>query len=126
MCPDIRKVKKNPEDPDEILPLRYRLCTITALFEKFKAENSQECSFSYFAQNCPFNVVKPNPNDWGTCLCAMCLNPEIKLEALGKLTKRSDLRWNDTMDYRNIDDLIKKVKDINCDKPITFSEFCET
>ena len=79
-------------------------------------ENSQECSFSYFAQNCPFN-------DWGTCLCAMYLNPEIKLEALSKLTKRSDLQWNDTMDYRNIYDLIKKVKDINCDKPITFSEW---
>ena len=69
------------------------------------------------------NVMKPNPNYWGTCLCATCLNPEIKLEALSKLTKCSDLIWNDILDYQNIDSLVKKVQELAFDKPISFSEW---
>ena len=123
VCPDTKRMKKNPANPDEILPVRYRLCSLKSLYEKFKAENMQECSFSYFTQNCPFNVFKPNPNDWGTCLCSTCLNPEIKLEELSKVTKRTDIKWNDTMDYKNISEIIEKVKSINYDSSITFAEW---
>ena len=30
----------------------------------------------------PANVVKPKPEDWGPSLCKVCLNPELKVEAL--------------------------------------------
>jgi len=30
----------------------------------------------------PKYVLKPKANDWGTCLCATCLNPALKYEKL--------------------------------------------
>ena len=41
-----------------------------------------ECSISNFACYIPKNVVKPRPDDWGTSLCKICLNPELKVEPL--------------------------------------------
>ena len=64
----------------------------------------------------PFNVIKPSPNDWGTCLCAKCLNPELKLEALAKALSDKSLKWDDQQDYNTIDELIKKINEIKYDK----------
>ena len=57
---------------------------LETLFSQFVAEN-MESSFLAFSKNIPFNVRKPKANDWGICLCAYCLNPELKVEALTDL-----------------------------------------
>ena len=44
-----------------------------------------ECSFVAFSKHVPFDLIKPKAIDWGTCLCAYCLNPELKVEALNDL-----------------------------------------
>ena len=62
--------------------VHYRRDTIEILHEKFLAEAMAECSISTFASYLPKNVVKPKPEDWGTSLCEMCLNPELKIEGL--------------------------------------------
>ena len=51
------------------------------------AEYNVECHYSTFCSYVPTNIVKPRPQDWGTCLCMTCLNPELKLEALKKFDK---------------------------------------
>ena len=50
------------------------------------AENERECSFADFCKCMPFNIRKPKVNDWGTCLCSYCLNPEFKVETLNGLS----------------------------------------
>ena len=62
--------------------VRYRRDTIEILHKKLLAEAMVKCSLSTFARYLPKNVAKPKPEDWGTSLCKMCLNPELKIEAL--------------------------------------------
>ena len=75
-CPD--KSKTN---------LRYRLDFRHVLHEKFLTEIGKECSLSQFCRLIPCNIVKPEPQDWGTCLCMTCLNPQLKLEGLKRSIK---------------------------------------
>ena len=77
-CPDTKRMKVNPEDKEEKVPVRYRLGTLHCLHDKFLAESITGCSLEYFRTNCPFYVIKPKANDWGTCLCDICLNPKLK------------------------------------------------
>ena len=35
-----------------------------------------------FSRYVPDNILKPKPEDWGTGLCKVCLNPELKVEVL--------------------------------------------
>jgi len=123
VCPETKKLKRNPNDLDEELPLRYRMSTLRSLYDKFIAESSHSCSYSYFSLNCPYYVEKPSPNDWGTCLCRTCLNPEIKLEALAKALNDKSFKWDDTKDYNDIKDMIKRIEHLTFNKTITFSEW---
>ena len=74
-CPDKKKEH-----------LRYRLNNLTVFHEQFLSENPEvQCCYSNFCRYIPENVVKPKAQDWGTCLCVTCLNPELKMEALSRL-----------------------------------------
>ena len=95
-------MKKDPETNEKV-PVRYRLATPRSLCEKFNTESSLNCSSVYFQNNCPFDVIKPNPNDWGTCCCQTCLNPELKLDAISKVVEDSSLKWDEAKDYQDID-----------------------
>ncbi|CAF4422612.1 unnamed protein product, partial [Didymodactylos carnosus] len=33
----------------------------------------------------PNNIIKPRVQDWGTCLCVLCINPEMKLQKIIQL-----------------------------------------
>ena len=74
ICPDAKK--------EGIL---YRLGTLKVLYEKYCSEYDNSCSYSWFCKNIPKNIIKPKPEDWGTCLCKPCINTELKLEAARKI-----------------------------------------
>ena len=105
------------------MPLHYRLSSLRSLHKKFVAESLHDCSYLYFSQHCPYYAEKPSPNDWGTCLCRTCLNPEINLEALAKILNDTSFKWNDTNNCNAIKDFIKRIDQVKCDKLITFSEW---
>ena len=119
-CPDTKRMKVNPEDKEEKVPVIYWLGTLHCLHDKFLAESITGCSLEYFRTNCPFYVIKPKANDWGTCLCDICLNPELKLEALAKTIGDNDLKWGDNKGYKDIDSLIGKLK---CEKSVSYNEW---
>ena len=45
-------------------------------------EGDDACSLSSFMRYIPASVIQPKREDWGTCLCKMCTNPQLKLDAL--------------------------------------------
>ena len=83
VVPDEKKSKKG---------FRYRLSSLKLLWEKFTADENVECSYSQFTRHTPQNVIKPKPEDWGTCLCMICLNPELKIDSLRKVLP--EMNWN--------------------------------
>ena len=72
VTPDKKHAKKG---------IRYRCESLKELHAKFLADHDYECSYAQFTRYVPDYIVKPKPEDWGTCLCMVCLNPELKLEA---------------------------------------------
>ncbi|CAF1291193.1 unnamed protein product, partial [Didymodactylos carnosus] len=95
------------------VPIRYRPHNLNVLHKQFQAETGTSCSYSMFCQYIPPNIKKPNVNDWRTCLCMLCLNPQMKLE---KLIRMNTINNTDT-DLHNVikDDLkfeefLKKIK----------------
>ena len=94
-------------------PARYRLGRIRMLHWKFEAETGVVCSLEWLRQNIPFDVVCPKPNDWSTYLCATCINPEMKLDALANFTKDPSLRWDEGKSYDSTDCLISHIKAVD-------------
>ena len=45
-------------------------------------ETGDNCHYSTFTRYVPDFVVKPNVNDWSTCLCEIFINPQMKVEGL--------------------------------------------
>ena len=114
-CPD--KQKKGT---------RYRLALLKVLHEKYCSE-FEDISFSYFCKLIPSGIVKPKPEDWGTCLCKICINPELKLAALAKFdagSKRTIDQFSD--DHQEVKTFIKDTTQrLNgmLEKPIEFVEW---
>ena len=63
-CPDKKKEK-----------LRYRLDYLHVLHETLLSEYQVGCSYSHFCKLIRNDIVRPKPQDWGTCLSQTCLNP---------------------------------------------------
>ena len=74
-----------PGKKNKKVPARFTLGTLKTLYSQFVTENIGKCSFSALNKHVPFDVMKHKTNDWETCLCAYCLNPELKVEALNDL-----------------------------------------
>ena len=68
-----------------------------------------------------FYAVRPKPNDWR--LCAHCINPEMKLEALAHLTKDASFHWEDGKSFECIDGLVEGMKATNIDKTIMYNKW---
>ena len=70
--PDIKKYKKG---------LLYRPLSLKELHQTFLTDAQEvECSRAQFCCNVPMEIIKPKPEEWGTCLCMFCLNSELKLK----------------------------------------------
>ena len=72
VCPDSKKMQGSQ-------PVRYRLAYLSILHNKFEAETGMTCHYSTFVRHMPKYIIKPKPEDWGTCLCMTCLNPQMKI-----------------------------------------------
>ena len=86
LCQDeISKVSPDKNKTKNGTQIRFRLHYLSVLHARFVAETGMECHYSTFTRHVPQHVIKPKASDWGTCLCAICLNPELKIEKLTKL-----------------------------------------
>lgn len=54
------------------------------------------CSYEQFCRYIPNNIIKPKSEDWGTCLCKTCLNPELKLICIKRLLPEVSFDLNET------------------------------
>ena len=91
ICPDTNKLVKNPHDPSEKVPVRYRPGNIHSLYMQYCAEDRTACSHSLFCKYVLYNVIKLKASDWGTCLCGTCLNSELKVDKLVEMKLRSNV-----------------------------------
>ncbi|CAF4958617.1 unnamed protein product, partial [Rotaria sp. Silwood1] len=62
--------------------IRYLLNHLSTIHQRFIFETGNNCHYSTFTPYIPDYVLKPSTNDWGTCLCIVCLSPQMKLEKL--------------------------------------------
>ena len=58
------------------LPIRYALGNYKTLHKNFLSMEENCFFFQTFLRAVPHYIRKPSASDWGTCLCAMCHNPE--------------------------------------------------
>ena len=61
---------------------RFRTASLLTLFASFEIQFPNLCTYSTFARYWPALFVKPGASDFGTCLCIICQNMELKVEAL--------------------------------------------
>ena len=58
---------------------------------------------------CAFQRKKAYTNDWGTCLCSYCLNPELKVEALNGLNLLPPVSLEDDISEDKLSDFFGKL-----------------
>ena len=75
LCPDTKKQKHQQE-------IRYRLNHLTILRQRFEMETNIDVDYHTFVHHVPSFIVKPKVDDWGTCLCLICVNPHMKFDKL--------------------------------------------
>ncbi|CAF4677834.1 unnamed protein product, partial [Rotaria sp. Silwood2] len=113
---DISKISPDVKKMINGTSIRYWLHNLNILHEQFEAETGTSIAYSTLSSYVPVYVKKPNLSDWGTCLCAFCLNPQIKLEKLiraGKLLDiDADLCYiiNDITKINNLTTQLNKLK----------------
>ena len=69
-------------DKSKSANLRYRKDYLCSLHEKFVVDTDISISYATFTRHVTSNIKKPKAEDWGTCLCKMCHNPQLKVEGL--------------------------------------------
>ena len=74
------------------------------LHQKYLIDMDHPVSYPQFCRCVPENIEKPKPEDWGTCLCKACLNPEIKTECIKQLLSVS-LELQE-INIQNVDDIV--------------------
>ncbi|CAF1481061.1 unnamed protein product [Rotaria sordida] len=78
LCPD----KKKQVDGQQV---RYCLNNMKILHQQFELETSIDVDYVTFTRHVPPYIQKPNHDSWGTCLCIVCLNPQLKYEKIQQL-----------------------------------------
>ncbi|CAF2777232.1 unnamed protein product [Rotaria sp. Silwood2] len=82
---DISKLCPNKKKKINHQQIRYRLNHLTVLHQQFKVETKTNVDYHTFLRYVPSFVVKPKVDDWGTYLCIICINPQIKFDKLNQL-----------------------------------------
>ncbi len=78
LCPDKKKQINHQQ-------IRYRLNHLTVLHQQFEIETNIDIDYYTFLRYIPSFIVKPKVDDWGTCLCIICVNPQMKFDKLNRL-----------------------------------------
>ncbi|CAF3018755.1 unnamed protein product [Rotaria sp. Silwood2] len=65
--------------------IRYRLNHLTVLHQQFELETKMDIDYHTFRHYVPSFIIKPKVDDWGACLCIICLNPQLKFDKLNQL-----------------------------------------
>ena len=125
ICPDTNKMVKNPHDPSEKVPVRYRLGNIHSLYMQYCAEDRTACSHSLFCKYVPYNVIKPKASDWGTCLCGTCLNSELKVDKLVEMKLRSNVDLEELFREENLPAFIQDLDNLKKeqDQTVLYNEW---
>ena len=71
--PDLKGAKNN---------LRFYNSYKNVLWTQYKSLHSSDISYSHFCSLWPSNVIKPKIEDYGTCKCIACENPELLLSGM--------------------------------------------
>ena len=115
LCPDKKRTITDPNTGD-IVQLQFRMGSLRSLHEQFLMRHEgTDCSLSTFQRNVPFNICKPKENEWGTCLCIYCVNPQLKLDRLTHLKLIPHVMDLETIDYEIIPDLISEIEEHKMD-----------
>ena len=125
ICPDTNKMVKNPHDPSEKVPVRYRLGNIRRLYMQYCAEDRTACSHSLFCKYVPYNVIKLKASDWGTCLCGTCLNSELKVDKLVEMKLRSNVDLEELFREENLPAFIQDLDNLKKeqDQTVLYNEW---
>ena len=62
--------------------VRFRMSSLLCLFNTFETEHPNICSYQTFCKYWPAHYVKPRASEFGTCLCTLCQNMELKFISL--------------------------------------------
>ncbi|CAF1506887.1 unnamed protein product [Adineta ricciae] len=81
LCPDKNKVVGDHQ-------VRYRLNHLSTLHQTFEYETDIVVDYVTFTRYVPDYIQKPTHENWGTCLCVVCLNPQMKFEKLKQLKQK--------------------------------------
>ena len=71
-----------PDKKKFIRGARFRTASLLTLHTSFEMQFPNLCTYKTFARYWPPLFVKPVPSEFGTCLCIVCQNMELKVEAL--------------------------------------------
>ena len=117
VVPDVKKAKKG---------LRYRSSSLKVLHGKLLADEKEDILYAQFTRYAPSNILKPKPEDWGTCLCMSSINPEHKIESLHREMPECSLNTNNFMNKTEdeLEILFKKIE--NSGKQLRCLEWTKT
>ena len=81
LCPEKKKQINGHQ-------IRYRLNYLNILHQQFESETNIDIDYVTFTRYIPSYIKKPDYQNWGTCLCMTCLNPQMKYEKLQQLKNK--------------------------------------
>jgi len=117
--------------------VRFLLNHLINLHQKFILNTNIDCSYSTFTKHVPSYIVSPKPDNWGTCLCITCLNPQIKAERINQLKHKhsilsglSSLIGDDLIlvasDDKNVEDILKELNLLKAESfMVTYVEWAQ-
>ena len=74
----------------------------------------ENCSYQTFLREVPHSIRKPSASDWGTCLCATYLNPELKLESLSNKNMLKKINLEEIVNSQTkFDEFLVSLKQIS-------------
>ena len=71
-----------PDKKKYVKGARFRTASLLTLYNNFESQNPGQCTYATFTKYWPALFVKPLASEFGTCLCTICQNMELKVEAL--------------------------------------------
>ena len=71
-----------PDKKKYMVGARFRTTSLLSLYSTFEMQHPNQCTYKTFARYWPMEFIKPKPSEFGTCLCVICQNMELKIEAM--------------------------------------------